>query len=175
MGTNWTPDNAEAFPGDDCEEGRSEMAKLTDAMKKVLAEHSLGYVASIAADGTPSLSPKATFMALGDEKIMFAEMRSPTTVKNIAVHPMVEVNFVDVLARKGFRAKGPAVFHAKGSDEYASLESHYASKGPDLLAMVNGIVVITIDSASMLISPAYEIGATEADLREPFKEIYGKL
>ena len=32
------------------------MAKLNDEMKKVLAEHSLGYVASIAADGSPSLS-----------------------------------------------------------------------------------------------------------------------
>ena len=50
------------------------MASLNDEMKKVLAEHSLGYVASIAADGSPSLSPKATFLSFGENKIMFGEM-----------------------------------------------------------------------------------------------------
>ena len=102
------------------------MAKLNDEMKKVLAEHSLGYVASIAADGSPSLSPKATFLPFGDDKIMFGEMRSPTTVKNIAANPMVEVNFVDVLERRGFRCKGPAEFHARGSEQFDDCLAEFA-------------------------------------------------
>jgi uncharacterized protein len=152
------------------------MAKLTDEMKKVLAEHSLGYVASIAADGTPSLSPKATFLAYGDDKIMFGEMRSPTTVKNIAANPMVEVNFVDVLARKGFRCKGPAVFHAHGTAAFDDCLAEFAKvRDASLLDMFNGIVVIDLETAAPLISPAYEVGATEDDLRAAFKEIYAKL
>ena len=152
------------------------MAKLTDDMKKVLAEHSLGYVASIAADGSPSLSPKATFLAMGDDKIMFGEMRSPTTVKNIAANPMVEVNFVDVLARKGFRCKGPAVFHARGTEQFDRCLAEFAKvREPGLLEMFNGIVLIDLETASPLISPAYETGQTEQNLRASFKELYAKL
>jgi hypothetical protein len=152
------------------------MTKLTDDMKKVLAEHSLGYVASIAADGSPSLSPKATFLAMGDDKIMFGEMRSPTTVKNIAANPMVEVNFVDVLARKGFRCKGPAVFHARGTEQFDRCLAEFAKvREPGLLEMFNGIVLIDLETASPLISPAYETGQTEENLRASFKELYAKL
>jgi len=152
------------------------MAKLTDDMKKILAEHSLGYVASIAADGSPSLSPKATFLAMGDDKIMFGEMRSPTTVKNIAANPMVEVNFVDVLARKGFRCKGPAVFHARGTEQFDRCLAEFAKvREPGLLEMFNGIVLIDLETASPLISPAYETGQTEENLRASFKELYAKL
>ena len=152
------------------------MAKLNDEMKKVLAEHSLGYVASIAADGSPSLSPKATFLPFGDDKIMFGEMRSPTTVKNIAANPMVEVNFVDVLERRGFRCKGAAVFHARGSEQYDDCLAEFAKvRDQALLEMFNGIVLIDLESASPLISPAYETGETEESLRAAFKEVYAKL
>jgi predicted pyridoxine 5'-phosphate oxidase superfamily flavin-nucleotide-binding protein len=152
------------------------VGKLTDDMKKVLADHSLGYVASIAADGSPSLSPKATFLSYGDEKIMFGEMRSPTTVKNIATNPMVEVNFVDILARRGFRCKGLAIFHARGTAAFEDCLIEFAKvREASLLDMFNGIVVIDLKSASPLISPAYETGATEESLREAFKDIYAKL
>ncbi len=152
------------------------MASLNDEMKKVLAEHSLGYVASIAADGSPSLSPKATFLSFGDDKIMFGEMRSPTTVKNIAANPMVEVNFVDVLARKGFRCKGSAVFHARGTKQFEACLAEFAKvRDQALLDMFNGIVLIDLLTCSPLISPAYETGETEESLRAVFKEVYTKL
>ena len=152
------------------------MAKLADEMKKVLAGHSLGYVASIAADGSPSLSPKATFLPFGDDKIMFGEMRSPTTVKNIAANPMVEVNFVDVLARKGFRCKGPAVFHARATEQFDACLAEFAKvRDQALLDMFNGIVLIDLESASPLVSPAYETGETEESLRAAFKGVYAKL
>tara|TARA_A100001037_G_scaffold77064_1_gene69084 strand:- start:281 stop:739 length:459 start_codon:yes stop_codon:yes gene_type:complete len=152
------------------------MVSLTDEMKRVLAEHSLGYVATIAADGSPSLSPKATFLSFGDDKIMFGEMRSPITVKNIAANPMVEVNFVDVLARKGFRCKGAAVFHARGTKQFELCLAEFAKvREQTLLDMFNGIVLIDLVRCSMLISPAYETGETEESLRAAFKEIYTKL
>ena len=82
------------------------MAVLTDDMKQLVAEQKLGYLASVAADGTPNLSPKGTFLVRDDDHIMFAEMRSPNTVANIETTPNVEVNFVDIFSRKGFRFKG---------------------------------------------------------------------
>ena len=77
------------------------MAKLTPAMRTVIETHSLGYVASVDPDGTPNLSPKATMLALDDEHIAFGDLRSPNTVRNLSTQPVVEINFVDVFARKG--------------------------------------------------------------------------
>ena len=54
-------------------------------------------------DGTPAVSPKATFVVVDDACIAFGNIRSPGTVANIRSRPDVEVNFIDVspAARSG--------------------------------------------------------------------------
>lgn len=140
---------------------------LTDDMKRVVAEQKLGFVASVCADGTPNLSPKGTFLVRDDEHLMFAEIRSPNTRANIAANPVVEVNFVDVFARKGYRFKGKARFLDEGTPEYdALLPGFIAGWGEEFAAIFNGIVVIAVESAAPLTTPAYDIGAEEAALRK---------
>ena len=66
---------------------------LTADMKRVVDEQKLGFVATVNADGTPNLSPKGTMQVLDDEHIVFAEIRSPGTMANIARQPAMEINF----------------------------------------------------------------------------------
>ena len=68
---------------------------LTPDMKRIIEEQRLGFVATAAADGTPNVSPKGTFVVLDDETIGFGEIRSPGTIRNLRANPRVEVNFVD--------------------------------------------------------------------------------
>ena len=63
------------------------MAILTPDMKRIIAEQKLGFVATVNADGTPNLSPKATMQVLDDEHIFFADIRSPGTMANLARNP----------------------------------------------------------------------------------------
>ncbi len=142
------------------------MAILTADMKRVIAEQKLASLASVCADGTPNLSPKGTFLVLDDEQIMFGEMRSPNTVANLARNPVVELNFIDVFARKGYRFKGPARFLARETDDYARLLPRFQAEWGDLCELFNGIVVIKVERAAPLVSPAYDIGAKEEDLRQ---------
>ena len=88
---------------------------LTDDMKRVIAEQKLGFVATVDADGAPNLSPKGTMQALDDEHIIFADIRSPGTMANIARNPAMEINFVDPFNRKGYRFKGTARVVPKGT------------------------------------------------------------
>ena len=81
-------------------------------------------------------------------------------------NPVVEVNFVDPLARKGFRAKGPARFLPRDDAEFQSLLPQFASGWGSLAERIRGIVVIKVDEARPLTSPAYDNGAQEADLRQ---------
>ena len=63
-------------------------------------------MASVNDDGTPNLSPKGTFVILDDAHLGFGHIRSPRTMANIAKRPQVEINFLDVLARKAARVAG---------------------------------------------------------------------
>jgi predicted pyridoxine 5'-phosphate oxidase superfamily flavin-nucleotide-binding protein len=151
------------------------MAVLTDDMKQLVAEQKLGYVASVAADGTPNLSPKGTFLVRDEDHIMFAEMRSPNTLANIETTPNVEVNFVDIFSRKDFRFKGLARFIAKGTEEYEALLPPFLAEWSALSELFNGIVVIKVETALPLVSPAYDISAEEAQLRRQWLNYFTKL
>ncbi len=140
------------------------MGRITGAMKRLVEEQKIGYVASISPDGTPNLSPKATMVVLDDDHIMFGEIRSPNTVRNVARNAVVEMNFVDTFSRKGYRFKGPARLVARGDGEFARLLPRFAAWG-DLCDRFNGIVVVKVERAAPLISPAYDAGATEDELR----------
>jgi predicted pyridoxine 5'-phosphate oxidase superfamily flavin-nucleotide-binding protein len=71
----------------------------------------LGYVATVCPDGTPNLSPKGT---TADDHLIFGGICSPATVANLRTNPSVEINVVDVFARKGFRLKGRAQVVTEG-------------------------------------------------------------
>lgn len=150
------------------------MAKLTEDMQRILAEQKLGFVATVNEDGTPNLSPKGTFLVLDDEHIMFGEIRSPNTVRNLGERPTMEINFVDPFARKGFRARGEATYLARGTPEFDALFPRFAQWG-ELTERMNGIVKLRVERAVPLVSPAYDVGADENDLRKTWLKHFTEL
>jgi predicted pyridoxine 5'-phosphate oxidase superfamily flavin-nucleotide-binding protein len=90
---------------------------FTDDMKRVVLEQQLGFVASVGPDGTPSLSPKGTTTIWDDHHLVFADIASPGTVRNLQRQPAVEVNVVDPIGRKGYRFQGIASVH-RGDETY---------------------------------------------------------
>jgi predicted pyridoxine 5'-phosphate oxidase superfamily flavin-nucleotide-binding protein len=149
------------------------MTTLTPDMKRVIAEQKLGFVATVNADGTPNLSPKGTMQVLDDQHIIFADVRSPGTMANIARNPAIEINFVDPFNRKGYRFRGSARVVAKGTPEFATLVARYSAS---LLAdRYRAFVVLRVERAAPLISPAYDAGATEAGLREQFRAYFDSI
>ncbi len=140
---------------------------LTDTLLQFIDEQRFGYVATVSPDGAPNLSPKGTFLALDHRTLAFAEMRSPNTVRNIANDPRVEINMVDVFARKGARFRGEARFVARADPEFDRLYPRWqAIWGDELGRRFNGFMVISIVSVLPLSSPAYDIGGDERALRE---------
>jgi predicted pyridoxine 5'-phosphate oxidase superfamily flavin-nucleotide-binding protein len=133
-------------------------------MQRVVREQSLGFVATVTPDGQANLSPKGTTTVWDGEHLMFADVASPGTVANLAVNPSVAVNVVDPLRRKGYRFAGTGRVVTAGPDYERGLEilrAQGSSLGPD---RVRAIVVIAVTEAAPLWSPAYDLGATEADV-----------
>lgn len=150
------------------------MAGLSAEMKRILVEQKLGMVATVNADGSPNLSPKATFVVLGDDQIIFGDLRSPNTQRNVVERGGMELNFVDPIARKGFRAKGRARYVSREAGEYTELIGHFAEWGA-LADRMRGIFVLDVERAALVISPAYDDGAEEGDLRRSWLKRFNDL
>lgn len=139
---------------------------ITAAQRRLVEEQRLGFIATVNADGSPNVSPKATFRVLDEKTLAFAEIRSPNTVENIGRDMRVEVSFVDPFARKGARFRGVAHMVERGEPEFDRLYPGWQQIwGDDLGAIINRFVLITVESVKPLTSPAYDLGADEAALR----------
>ena len=138
---------------------------LTAEMITLIQNHTAGMVATVNDDGTPSVSPKATFFVVDDVTIAFGYLRSPGTLKNLRQRPAIEVSFIDVLTRKAVRVTGTGTF-VKRDDADAALASGFQSGWPELFEATSGFVVVAVSAAEMILSPAYDRGATEDALRE---------
>jgi predicted pyridoxine 5'-phosphate oxidase superfamily flavin-nucleotide-binding protein len=138
--------------------------KLTADMQRVVMEQRLGFVATVTPDGEPNLSPKGTTIVLDDAHLMFADIASPGTVANLAVNPHVEINVVDPVVRKGYRFKGTASVHPGGEMYDRGIDALHAHGSSLTRDRVRAIVVVAVTSADILISPAYDGGASEAEI-----------
>jgi predicted pyridoxine 5'-phosphate oxidase superfamily flavin-nucleotide-binding protein len=146
---------------------------LTTDMKRVVQQHPLGYVATAGADGAPNLSPKGTFFVIDDTTIAFAEIRSPATMRNLQVNPRIEVNFLDVFIRKGYRFAGKASIVKRGEGDFDRLVE---LSGSSLAPRIKAIVVIKLTKALPLVSPAYDDGvATENSLRRTYTTRFRRM
>ena len=151
------------------------MGILTDDMKRIVAEQRLGFVATVCADGTPNVSPKGTMRVLDDDHLVFADIRSPQTIRNLRANPAVEVNMVDQFVRKGYRFKGTAEVIGDG-ERYDDLLRVYQEESPHLTAeRVRAIVVVHVTRALPITSPAYDWGETEESLRATYRERFLEL
>jgi uncharacterized protein len=148
------------------------MGILTDDMKRIVREQRLGYVASVCPDGTPNLSPKGTTSVWDDDHLIFADIRSPQSVQNIENNPSVEVNVVDPLVRKGYRFKGRGVVH-RSDDVFQRGLRMYRDTG--VTSEIRAVVLIRVDRALPLISPAYDRGDTEEQVKDRWHRYWRKL
>jgi uncharacterized protein len=152
------------------------VAVLTEDMKRLVREQGLGFYATVSEDGSPNLSPKGTTHLWDDEHIFFAHISSPQTVANIRRGSLVEVNVVDPFVRKGYRFKGPAVIHEPGTDGFAEGLGRLRQAGSKLVDRVKAIVVIEIQQARPLVSPAYDDGTiTEAEMVRAWEGRFARL
>lgn len=145
---------------------------LDDDMRRVVNGQRLGYVASVCPDGTPNLSPKGTTAIWDDEHLVFAHLHSHQTVANIeAGNRVVEINVVDPIVRKGYRFKGPAEVHRDG-DVYESGLRFYEARSGLEAHRVDAIVLVRVEHAAPLVSPAYDDGSTERDVEQRILSLY---
>jgi predicted pyridoxine 5'-phosphate oxidase superfamily flavin-nucleotide-binding protein len=151
------------------------MAALTEEMKRIIRTQRLGYVATVCPDGTPNLSPKGTTTVWDDDHLVFADIRSPRTIANLKQNPAIEINVVDWFTRKGYRFKGIATVIESGA-RFDELVSFYDQQGlPDAPRRIQSIVMVEVQRALPLVSPAYDRDVTEDQVRTQWEDYYQQI
>ena len=148
------------------------MGAIGPDARRVIDEQRLCFVATVNADGTPNLSPKGTIGVLDDDHLAFGDIRSPRTVENLRARPAVEINVLDPIGRRGYRFRGTAEIVDPGP-RFDALEATFRARG--LEHPFNCVVVVTVVRAEPVVSPAYDDGLTEDEIRARWRRHYADL
>jgi len=82
--------------------------KLTEELKKLIAEGMPAMVATADRTGRPNVSPKGSLRVLDDETLCFGDVASPRTTANLKENPKISILFFNPASRKGCRIWGRA-------------------------------------------------------------------
>ncbi len=154
------------------------MGILNDDMKRVVRQQRFGFIATVCPDGTPNLSPKGTTAVWGDDHLVFADLASPTTMANLRHNPALELNVVDVYSRKGYRFKGTVSIVEKGEALFNEIWNAFdtGTRGVHKVQLpARSYVLLKVDRALPLISPAYTPETTEKATREQWAEYWADV
>src|SRR5262249_25781510 len=123
--------------------GGSRMGLLTEDMKRMVDHLKLCYAATVTPDGKPNLSPKGSMKVWDDDSVVFADIASPVTVRNLRSNPFIEINMVDPFLRRGFRFKGRAEIYQSGPEFDFVAEDLWSREGRQY--PVNAVVKVKIE------------------------------
>lgn len=145
---------------------------ITKEIQDFLSLQKLAYIATVSSEGKPNISPKGTLIGWDSETLAFADIRSPDTMKNLNNNPDVEINVIDPLLRKGFLFQGKARIV---SDEivYEKILNHYRENG--VKSPINSIVLVDVSSISEVLSPLYDLGVSEDEIKSKWQKHFANL
>jgi predicted pyridoxine 5'-phosphate oxidase superfamily flavin-nucleotide-binding protein len=145
---------------------------ITKEIKDFLNLQKLGYVATVSSDGKPNISPKGTIIGWSSETLAFADIRSPDTMKNLIDNPNVEINVIDPLLRKGYLFQGKARILQDG-DVHQEILNHYRQNG--IKSPINSIILVDVSCVSDVISPLYDLGISEDEIKSKWQKHFSSL
>jgi len=145
---------------------------ITREIKDFLNLQKLGYVATVSSDGKPNISPKGTIIGWSSETLAFADIRSPDTMKNLVDNPDVEINVIDPLLRKGYLFQGKARILQDGT-LYQEILNHYRKNG--IKSPINSIILVDVSCISDVISPLYDLGISEDEIKSKWQKHFSTL
>lgn len=104
----------------------------------------MAWVATATRDGVPNATPKGSLKLLDDGHVVFADVFSLKTRRNLEENPKIAVTIVDTATGKGYQLKGTAELVSSGAlfDE----TSKQIKDSPKNLPPVRYVVKIAVDA-----------------------------
>ena len=74
----------------------------------------MAWVATATREGVPNVTPKGSVRVLDDQHVIFADLFSLKTRRNLEQNPRVAVTVIDAATHKGYQIKGTAELVSSG-------------------------------------------------------------
>lgn len=145
------------------------MGAITQKMKDFVNKQRMGFVATVGPDNSPNLSPKGTTVVFDDDHLVFTGIRSDHTLSNLEKNPLVDINVVNPIKRKGYRFKGKATILSEGK-EFEDICTQYRNLG--IKSEIKSVVLIKVETAKEITSPLYDLGLSEQEIEAEWKKRY---
>ena len=144
------------------------MTVIDSDMRAVIQAAHLCFAATVTPDGKPNLSPKGTIRVWDDDHLFFLDIASPGTRANLASNPLMEINVVEQLSRRGYRFFGRAELHRDDDVFREATRRIFGEEGAKY--PVEAVVLLEVERAESLISPGYFHIKTEEEMRSNWRE-----
>lgn len=147
---------------------------LNEHHQKLIEKSVLCWVATVSEEGQPNVSPKEVFELYENDRLVFAVIASPKTLKNIKRHPKVGVSCLDIWTQKGVQMNGIAEIIGPNHRDFEQLEKLLNKKNKGVFKFRN-IISIKITKAKTLLAPSYQfLETTEKNQIIISEQTYGK-
>ncbi len=147
---------------------------LNEQHRELIEKSVLCWVASVSEEGQPNVSPKEVFELYRNDRIAFAVIASPNTLKNINQQPKVGVSCLDIWTQKGVQMNGIAKIVSPTHQDFRELEQLLNKKNKGIFTFQN-IISIKITEAKMLLAPSYQfLETTEEKQIINAEQTYGR-
>lgn len=120
------------------------MAKLDASAQEAILKNRPAIVATAGKDGRPNVSAKGSLRVVDEDRVLFADVRSPRTTANIRENPQVSLICLGSEGRKGIRIWGKAEVIGSGAI-FETVAKEFAEKGKT----ISNVILISVDSVEM--------------------------
>jgi predicted pyridoxine 5'-phosphate oxidase superfamily flavin-nucleotide-binding protein len=118
------------------------MAKMSEEVKRAVAEITPGLIATASKTGKPNVSAKGSFRVLDDEHVVFALIKSPQTLANLRENLQVAIICLNPKTRNGCRISGKPELLDSGP-LFDQLSKEYAERK----MVVNHVVKVAVEDS----------------------------
>ncbi len=129
---------------------------ITQAVAESIEASVLCWLATVAPDGSPNVSPKEAFMHDDNGRILVAHIASPQTVRNIKSDPRVCLSFIDIFTQKGHKVRGTAKILRESDNHYQEQKSRLIQLIGDTFRIL-AVIEVEPTEIEEIIAPSYRM------------------
>jgi uncharacterized protein len=129
---------------------------LTPAVLERLKNCVLIWLATVDANGMPSVSPKEIFAPEGKNGLLIANVASPNSIKNIGQHNKVCISFVDVFVQRGYKLYGHAQMLETSAPDYATRAEPLLKIAGEKFP-IRSVIAVNIERVIPIVAPRYAL------------------
>ncbi|MEZ6137499.1 MAG: pyridoxamine 5'-phosphate oxidase family protein [Pirellulaceae bacterium] len=129
---------------------------ITNEVAQSIESSVLCWLATVAMDGSPNVSPKEAFIHDGNGRILVAHIASPQTVRNIESEPRVCLSFIDVFTQKGHKVRGTARVLRESDERYHEQLSRLVQFIGDTYRIL-AVIEVEPTEVEEIIAPSYRM------------------